>query len=75
MHGSSPEPTPEQAYYENEALGSLDLEADPEERARFDLVPGLLPPRLQCILDVGCGTGAFVNRLAAVALYGRGGGA
>ncbi|HEX7114295.1 MAG TPA: class I SAM-dependent methyltransferase [Steroidobacter sp.] len=64
MHESSPGPTPEQLYYENEALWALDLESDPDERARFDLVTGLLPQGLQSILDVGCGNGAFVNRLA-----------
>lgn len=56
--------SPEQAYYENEALWAQDFEQDPQERLRLDAASQLIPQGVNSILDVGCGNGAFVNRLA-----------
>jgi len=50
-------------YYENEAIWSRNFELDTEERARLDLVTGLIPSGVRSILDVGCGNGAFLHRL------------
>lgn len=61
--------SPEQAYYENEALWAQDFEQDPQERARLIAASQVIPPGANSILDVGCGNGAFVNRLSGK--YGR----
>ena len=61
--------SPEQAYYENEALWAQDFEQDPQERARLIAASQLIPEGTNSILDAGCGNGAFVNRLSGK--YGR----
>jgi SAM-dependent methyltransferase len=56
--------SPEQAYYENETLWAQDFEQDPQERLRLEAASQSIPQGVSSLLDVGCGNGAFVNRLA-----------
>lgn len=58
------ETSPEQAYYENEPLWARDFDSDPQERIRLDAAVALMPADVGSVLDVGCGNGAFVHRLA-----------
>jgi SAM-dependent methyltransferase len=55
--------SPEAKYYENDALWSQDFDQNPQERQRLDETIALIPDDIRSVLDVGCGNGAFVNRL------------
>lgn len=51
----------ETSYYEHDAIWSRDFNADPNERARLLAATSLIPAKVNSLLDVGCGNGAFLH--------------
>jgi len=56
----------ERDYYEQSVLWEQDLLSIPAERERITSTIELIPPNVQTILDIGCGSGAFLNSLPDV---------
>ena len=56
--------SPEQQYYEDDRIWATDFEADSDEAARFSLIQETIPDDTRSLVDVGCGNGDFLKRIA-----------